>query len=151
MDINDMIFYKNDNDVIQSGGFSVNSLMMKAGLSPIITVNNHSTGTNNNNNNNVSDIFKHLTVPNFLALNGQFSQKGGYQHKNIDDIISENESNADNEIIEDDLHNKLLKLVEPNSKELKEHNKSNKSNKFKKTKKHKKHHGINKSSFTKKK
>lgn len=57
----DMVFNEQDGEIgIQSGGFSVKSILMKAGLSPIMTVNTQSGGGKGEK---VSDLFENLVVP----------------------------------------------------------------------------------------
>lgn len=94
----DMIFNKIDGK-IQTAGFSVNSILMQKGQPLLITKNSaiYKGGAKN-----VSDLFKDLAVPAGIA---QFNkiQIGG----NIE------ESNFNNDkIISEDLHDKLLKMVE---------------------------------------
>lgn len=111
---NELIFNKDDNNNIYSGGFNVNSIMFKAGMSPILTVNNQSGG-----NSKVSDLFESLVIPNWAL---SYSMKGGEYH--------ENEIETDEEI-EDELHEKLLDLVKENENKLKKLDKSKKTRKFK--------------------
>jgi hypothetical protein len=93
----DELIFSNDKEQgIHSGGFSVNSILLKKGISPIITLN---TSTISGQSGGVADIFSDLVVPNWAISYG-----GGQFH---------HEDNFDNdeEIIDDDLHNKLLDLV----------------------------------------
>ena len=93
---NELVFNTDKEAGIYSGGFSVNSTMMKSGLSPILTVNKplQSGGASQ-----VSDLFKDLVIPNWAL---SYSMKGG-EYK---DESSDSESDID-----DDLHDKLLGLV----------------------------------------
>ena len=93
---NELIFNTDKEAGIYSGGFSINSIMMKSGLSPILTVNKplQSGGASQ-----VSDLFKDLVIPNWAL---SYSMKGG-EYK---DESSDSESDID-----DDLHDKLLGLV----------------------------------------
>ena len=95
---NELVY--NSDGGINSGGFSVNSIMMKLGMSPIMTVNQQTGGGGDK----VSDLFENLVVPNwaFVHENGQ----AGGSYKEEDD---DNESSDDE--ISDDLHTKLLGLV----------------------------------------
>ena len=109
---NELVFNTDKEAGIYSGGFSVNSTMMKSGLSPILTVNKplQSGGASQ-----VSDLFKDLVIPNWAL---SYSMRGGeYKDESSD---SDSEYGDD---IDDDLHDKLLGLV-------KEHD--NKINKMKK-------------------
>jgi hypothetical protein len=92
----ELVFNTDKEAGIYSGGFSINSIMMKSGLSPILTVNKplQSGGASQ-----VSDLFKDLVIPNWAL---SYSMHGGeYKDESSD---SEGE-------IDDDLHDKLLGLV----------------------------------------
>ena len=93
---NELIFNTDKEAGIYSGGFSINSIMMKSGLSPILTVNKplQSGGASQ-----VSDLFKDLVIPNWAL---SYSMKGGEYKDESSDSESE---------IDDDLHDKLLGLV----------------------------------------
>jgi hypothetical protein len=97
----DMVFNKS-NGTVQSAGFTVNSILMQKGEPALITKN---YGTQTGGGGNVSDLFKDLAVPAGLA---QFTRKqfGGDVHE------SKIQKNVDPEPISDDLHEKLLKMVE---------------------------------------
>jgi hypothetical protein len=92
----ELVFNTDKEAGIYSGGFSINSIMMKSGLSPILTVNKplQSGGTGQ-----VSDLFKDLVIPNWAL---SYSMKGG-EYKD--------ESDSDDDVIDDELQNKLLELV----------------------------------------
>jgi hypothetical protein len=97
-----------NNDVkggIHSGGFSVKSVMMKAGMSPIMTVNNEQMGGGNQ----VSDLFDNLVIPNWTLSYNNRLVGGKYKE------VEHNESDEEDDVVDDDLHDKLLELV-------KEHN-----------------------------
>ena len=65
----DLIFNNDTTKGIHSGGFSVKSAMLKAGMSPIMTINDdYIVGGGNN----VSDIFNNLVIPYDLGYNTQF-------------------------------------------------------------------------------
>ena len=59
---NDLVFNNNKVDGIFGGGFSVNSIMMKGGISPIMTLNGNNI-QNGGSTGKVSDIFGGLAVP----------------------------------------------------------------------------------------
>jgi hypothetical protein len=101
----DELVFNNDVDGgIHSGGFSVNSIMLKAGMSPIMTINNEQTGGDNNK---VSDLFNNLVVPNWaLSYNNRIMSGGKYNED------EHNNSDSDDDVIDDDLHDKLLGLVQ---------------------------------------
>ncbi len=124
---NDLVYTNKDG--IYSGGFNVQSIMMKGGISPIMTINNNdeqkggSTGK-------VSDIFSGLVVPAYAYYhNGGFKSKvSSYKSHNSDDDDDEDED----EVIDDDLHDKLLGLVREHDNKLKQEER-----KKKRTRKHK--------------
>ena len=93
---NELVFNTDKEAGIYSGGFSINSIMMKSGLSPILTVNKplQSGGASQ-----VSYLFKDLVIPNWAL---SYSMKGGEYKDESSDSESE---------IDDDLHDKLLGLV----------------------------------------
>ena len=120
IDGNDLVFYGDSDKQIYSGGFSVNSIMMKSGISPFTTLNN----MNGQTGGNVSDLFKDLVVPSWLvSQENKFS--GGSKHmKNLD-----GDSSGDDEIISDELYDKLIDLVTVDDKEIK--NKKKHTRRFK--------------------
>lgn len=96
---NEMVFSINSGGAC-SGGFNVNSIMMKAGMSPITTLQSQSGGDN------VSDLFGgNLVIPSWLlsysTMNGM---EGGKKDKHKDD-------DSDDECIDDKLYESLLDLV----------------------------------------
>jgi len=126
----DELIYNNDGG-IHSGGFSVNSIMLKNGLSPIMTMNN----MNNVNNmqiggDKVSDLFNNLVIPNWsLSYNykngvvyegGSNSVYNKNKDNNNDDNAADQDEDDDDEIVEEDLHEKLLNLVKVNEREIKQ-------------------------------
>ena len=96
----ELVFNTDKEAGIYSGGFSVNSIMMKAGLSPILTVNKplQSGGSTK-----VSDLFNDLVIPNWAL---SYSMIGGEYKDESSDSGSDSDSDID-----DDLHDKLLDLV----------------------------------------
>jgi len=84
---------------INSGGFSVNSIMMKLGMSPIMTVNQQTGGGDK-----VSDLFESLVVPNWAFMYENKQTGGSYEEDDEDNDSSDDE-------ISDDLHTKLLEVV----------------------------------------
>ena len=116
-------------DGIYSGGFNVQSIMLGAGISPIMTINNNddqkggSTGK-------VSDIFSGLVVPAYAYYhNGGYKTKSSsYKSHNSDN----DESESEDDVIDDDLHDKLLGLVKEHDNKLKQEER-----KKKRTRKHK--------------
>jgi hypothetical protein len=104
---NEMVFNNDTVNGIHTGGFSVNSIMMKNGISPIMTINKEQSGGSNL----VSDIFNNLVVPNWTL---SYDNKIGGKYKDID-IDSD-----EDEVIDEDLHDKLLELVKENDSKIKE-------------------------------
>lgn len=102
----ELVFNNDPEGGIHSGGFSVNSIMMKAGMSPIMTVNTEQTGGNFNK---VSDLFNDLVVPNWALSYNNRIVGGKYKE------VEHKDSDSEDDVIHDDLHEKLLDLV-------KEHN-----------------------------
>ena len=129
----DYIYNLDNDEMIYSGGFSVKSIMMKAGMSPIMTLNTSQFGGNKNDN--VSDLFDNLVIPSWvLTYNNILSGKNEENnHKN------DNNEEEEDDVIDDDLHDKLLNLVKETkeTKETKEMKKSKKNTRIlnKKTKK----------------
>ena len=94
---NDMVF-DSKNNTIQSGGFSVTSIMLNSGMSPIMTMNTNNM-LQSGGSNKVSDLFQNLAVPNWATM---YPMKGG-EYK-------EDNKHKETEI-DEDLHDKLLELV----------------------------------------
>ena len=132
---NDLIFNSDDKLGIYTGGFSVNSIMMKTGISPIMTVND---GQIAGDSNKVSDLFtSELVVPNWAYSYDTKMNGGSKSKKKID------EEEEEDEVLDDELHAKLLELVKVHEDELKKNHKKTKKSIFHKnnkkgvTKKHK--------------
>jgi len=101
---NDLVFDKNGGSGIFGGGFSVNSIMMRQDISPIMTLNNN-IKTGGQGLGQVSDIFSGLAVPAYVYHNGGSTVKSNsYKSTNEDD-------ESDDDVIDEDLHDKLLGLV----------------------------------------
>jgi len=152
----DELIYNNDGE-IQSGGFSVNSIMLKNGLSPIMTLNHNNINNMQVGGDKVSDLFDNLVIPNWSLSynykNGPLYEGGNnFVHKNKDHLHNNHDNNDnhdnddDDEIIEEELHEKLLSLVKINEKEMKQAAQSNK----KMSKKHVKNNSKSKKNVTKK-
>ena len=142
----DLVFYTDKEGGIYSGGFSVISIMMKTGMSPLSTLerqtnndilNDNSIGKifnggelmrENSNINKVSDLFDNLAVPSWLLsyntnfihddLNDKTNDlNGGSNYKNYKKENMDLNEDSDNDEIDDDLYNKLLDIVKaPNKK-----------------------------------
>jgi hypothetical protein len=109
---NDMIFYKED-DKIMSGGFSIESLLLNKGESPMYTAN----GSENTNTNiiggSVSSIFKNLAVPAGLLYQTNKEKKRQLFEYNEDGQELEGGFN-NNSVLSEDIHSQLMKMVEVN-------------------------------------
>jgi hypothetical protein len=115
---NDLIYNNDNNNGIHSGGFNINSIMMKNGLSPIMTLNSNNFEDNFNQQNGggneinqVSDLFNNLVIPNWNL---------SYNYKHGGSFVERNTKYEDDGIIEDELHNKLLNLVKVHENEMEE-------------------------------
>jgi hypothetical protein len=107
---NELIYNNDLKEGIHSGGFSVNSLMMREGLSPIMTLN---TTSLSGGSEKVSDLFSNLVVPNWAFVYGKntggshLNKDNSYNKKNT----NETDSDSEDEIVDDEIHDKLLELV----------------------------------------
>jgi hypothetical protein len=104
----ELVFNNDKENGIHSGGFSVKSIMMKAGMSPIMTINspNEMTGGSSDK---VSDLFNNLVVPNWMLSYNNRIIGGKYKDHHEDDEDTDDEDEDD--VIDDDLYDKLLDLV----------------------------------------
>jgi hypothetical protein len=128
----DELIYNNDGE-IHSGGFSVNSIMLKNGLSPIMTLNNNNAIVNANTNQiggeKVSDLFNNLVIPNWsLSYNYKNGAvyEGGANGVNYNSNKKRSDDEDDAEVMEEELHDKLLNLVKVDKTEMKNSIVSNK-------------------------
>ena len=108
---NELITYNDDEMGIFSGGFSVKSIMLNQGISPIMTLNNNVV--QNGGSEKVSDIFNDLVVPNwaFSLPNKMMGGSSKNINKHKSDKDKDDSSDSSDEEIDDDLHDKLLDLV----------------------------------------
>jgi hypothetical protein len=128
----DELIYNNDGE-IHSGGFSVNSIMLKNGLSPIMTLNNNNANVNTYSNQSggekVSDLFNNLVIPNW-SLSYNYKNGAVYQGGANGVIYNSNKKRGDDEdddeVMEESLHDKLLNLVKVDKTEIKNSGISNK-------------------------
>jgi len=98
----ELVFNNDIKEGIHSGGFNVKSIMMKAGMSPIMTVNTSKTGGGEK----VSDLFNDLVIPNWTLSYNNRIMGGAYK-----EVDHEDDSDEEDGVINDDLHDKLLNLV----------------------------------------
>ena len=81
--VNDLVYTNKDG--ICSGGFNVQSIMMKGGISPIMTLNNNDKQTGGSTG-KVSDIFSGLVVPAYAYYhNGGFKSSSYKSHNSNND------------------------------------------------------------------
>jgi hypothetical protein len=104
---NEFVFNNDKESGIHSGGFSVNSIMMKGGISPIMTLNDSTAQKGGSNN--VSDLFNDLVVPNWV-LSYPTIYGGGGDSKSNNNSDDESDDEED-DVIDDDIHDRLLNLV----------------------------------------
>ena len=104
---NDLVY--NNKDGIYSGGFNVQSIMMKGGMSPIMTINNNNNGQTGGSK--VSDMFGGLVVPAFAYHN---NYQGGKNKHNKHNKHKTYQSDDEDDVINDELHDKLLNLTHSN-------------------------------------
>jgi hypothetical protein len=124
----DDLVYTNK-DGIYSGGFNVQSIIMKGGMSPIMTININNDGQKGGSTGKVSDMFSGLVVPAYAYYHngGSKSKSSSYKSHNSDN----DESDSEDDVIDDDLHDKLLGLVREHDNKLKQEER-----KKKRTRKH---------------
>lgn len=110
----DLIYYK-EGDKIYSGGFQVNSILMKKGLSPYTSF-QHAGSTNENN---VSDLFKNFAVPSGLLY---YPNKLGYDSADVivekDYVVQGEFDDDDEDYVTEDIHDRLLELASANKKNI---------------------------------
>lgn len=120
----ELVFNNDKEEGIYSGGFSVKSIMMKAGMSPIMTLNyntlHHKGGANEAEN--VSDLFNDLVVPNWALsyndriMGGKYNEDDHHKKHKTEDY---DDSEEEDDIVSDDLHEKLLDLVKEHNAKVK--------------------------------
>ena len=109
----ELVFNNDIEGGIHSGGFSVKSIMMKAGMSPIMTINNPQLGGGDK----VSDLFENLVIPNWTLSYNNRMVGGKYKEVEHNDSDAKKDNPMENdEVIDDDLHEKLLDLVKQHNK-----------------------------------
>jgi hypothetical protein len=114
----DLLFEKNANGIL-AGGIKVNSILMSQGINPVSTMNTSDDNDNLENINYPSQLFDNLVVPNWIfCKDSQFYNKeGGGKHFDKK-IIEEGD-----DLLDETIHNKLLKLLPTNYNPNKKHTK----------------------------
>ena len=123
----DLIFYK-ENGKILSGGYSIDSILLKNNISPMTTLNTNQMGGGKN----VSSSFENLAVPAGLLYLHNSNSKTNNNNNNTNEF---NNEYRDHVTMDDDLHDKLFKLAEVNKPKKKRSIKNKKSIKETKSKK----------------
>lgn len=124
----EFVFNHDSENGIYSGGFSVNSIFMKEGMSPIMTLNKEVA---QNGGSQVSDLFNDLVIPSWT-----FSYNGGnFNEGNFNGGTTNYDSEDD--VLDDDIHDKLLDLVKHHETENKRKKNSSTRKKNQKVKKNK--------------
>jgi hypothetical protein len=118
----ELIFNNDTKEGIHSGGFSVNSVMLKKGIPPLKTLNirrdiNDDNDLSGGGTSQVSDLFNSLVVPNWAFSEGKMFGGGTLRH--MVEKKEEEEQEDESDFLDDDLHDKLLGLVKEHEK--KEH------------------------------
>lgn len=115
----DFIFYSDKEGGIHSGGFSVDSLMLKGGFSPIMTLNSSGNQLGGSGINQMSSLFDGLAVPYWATMYGGASFRDEDNEENTSYNFDEEELDNENEIMPNDIHEELLKLVSIDDKAIK--------------------------------
>ena len=129
----DLVFYK-ENDTIMSGGYLIDSILLKKGVSPIHTRNqyggyNSDNNNNNNNNNNntnntkVSNIFENLAVPAGLLYT--------YSKGNIMQHLNNSHKQGGSIVLDDEIHDDFMQKIQMDFHQNKNKNKNRKTKKQK--------------------
>jgi len=117
---NELVLYKNKDNSYKGGGYDVNSILLREGISPIITYNNDNQhGGGLANVNLVSKLFNNLAVPAGLL----YLQQSVKSNNKL--LISQN-----NSTINTNLYDNLISLMSsPNKKNKKNKKKTRKARK----------------------
>ena len=105
----DLVFYSVGSDNIYSGGFSIDSSLMKGGVAPMRSINDPA--------NDATSAFKGVlgqtyVVPPMWFLKAASPQNGGSTNY-------EKNKEEDSEVIGEDLHEKLLRILEESQRKSK--------------------------------
>lgn len=101
----DLLFYKEQqggNDIIMSGGYSVDSYLLKNGISPIQTINTLESGQIGGSK-QVSSIFENLAVPAGLYFDNQ---------KSVQDMSGGTRKSMDHKMLPDNIFDEFMRLIE---------------------------------------
>jgi hypothetical protein len=117
---NDLIFYKDSDGKIMSGGYSVESRMLEEGISPMRTLNLEQDGgreKKGKKEDKVSNGFENLAVPAGLYYITQPQSKTKYKEQNS--------YNKEHTPLSDDIFDKLYEMIEYNDKKKRKTKKQN--------------------------
>ena len=105
---NDLLFYREQqggNDIIMSGGYSVDSYLLKEGLSPIQTLNSlEGKSQMEGGSKQVSSIFENLAVPAGLFYINQKPTQDAY--------INSKQKCMDHKMLPDNIFDEFIKMIE---------------------------------------
>jgi hypothetical protein len=110
----DMVFYKEkagDKEKIMSGGFSIESLLLSNGESPMYTAN--SPGNLSGGNSSVGSVFKNLAIPAGLLYQSNKEKSRKMFEYNEDGQELQGGFN-NNSVLSEDIHSQLMKMIEVN-------------------------------------
>jgi hypothetical protein len=122
---NEFVMYRDVNGGIYAGGLKVKSSLLENGVSPIVSLKskNMNDFDDLNVNDNFSGLFNNLVVPNWTAaykniINVNSNIRGG--SNSIPTAVEQDGGKYSEDVVDDDLYAKLLKLVEvdENGKEI---------------------------------
>jgi hypothetical protein len=104
--VNDLLFYREQqggNDIIMSGGYSVDSYLLKEGLSPIQTLNSLEGNSQMEGGQKVSSIFENLAVPAGLFFTNQ---------KPVQDMYGGTRKCMDHTMLPDNIFDEFMRMIE---------------------------------------
>ena len=120
----DLIFYKNNDGNIMSGGYDVESHMLRNGISPMRTLNLEQfeqNGGKDKKEAKVSNGFENLAVPAGLFYITQSQSKNKIKNKNKEQHSYDKEHTP----LPDDIFDKLYEMIEYNDKKKRQTRKQN--------------------------
>jgi hypothetical protein len=122
----DLIFYKNENGDIMSGGYSIESHLLQNGISPMKTLNFNQNGGKEDK---ISSGFENIAVPAGLYFITQPTHIKYKEQKNYD---------KEHIPLSDDIYDKLYEMIEYDEKKKRKTKKQVYTDKHKKTRRQKK-------------
>lgn len=109
LDANDLLFYEEQregNNIIMSGGYSVDSYLLKNGLSPMQTINSLESfqfGGDKQSGKQSSNIFENLAVPAGLFFSNQKPSHNNYGNKT---------KCMEHKMLPDNIFDEFMKMIE---------------------------------------